>query len=107
MTLDVPVYNGYFLFQLSTGINARIFNDETEYVQEIRTSNDLANVFRRVSEEDGDEDAREALYPAYIGKWSKIECADSRLVFSDYYFTFCDEWAPAGKLLHRSINVNV
>ena len=86
---------------MATGINARMFNDAVEHVQEMRTSLDLSNFLNRnsdglVDDEDGDESA--ALYPKYVGKWCDIEGAESCLEFLDYYFTFCVEWAPAGKI---------
>ena len=82
---------------MATGINARMFNDAVEHVQQVRTSNDMSNFFSRVVKGFSDDDSEsEALYPEYMGKWCKVDGAESCLEFLDYYFTFCVEWAPAG-----------
>ena len=84
---------------MAIGINERIFNDSVKHDQEIRTSVDMSNYFHRVSDGHSDDDGEsEALYPAYVGKWCNVEGVESCLEFLGYYFTFCVEWAPVGKV---------
>lgn len=94
---------------MASGINTRMFNDAVEHVKGVRTSVDLSNFLNRVSDGVPDDDGEsEAQYPEYMGKWCNLAGVESCLEFLDYYFTFCVEWAPAGKInTHNSSSFSV
>ena len=78
-----------------------MFDDCVEYIRGKRISAAMQTYLNRGADGGDDNDCADPLFPKYMGKWCNIVGAESVLEFLDYYFTYCVEWAPAGK------NVNV
>ena len=75
-----------------------MFDDCVEYIRGKRISAAMQIYLNRGADDDGDDDSDSAdPFPKYMGKWCNIDGAESVLEFLDYYFTYCVEWAPAGR----------